>query len=83
MLLNIDQAEYERRRSMPELWQWINEKYEQMDALNEDFDKKYFGQKEIYIKKLVEEIVPVPFWLELHSAFQGSFRAMLCRQPES
>ena len=55
---HISAKEFSKRRYIFELCDWIKEKFSEMQELD-DFDEIYFERKDKYIKKLIEEALPM------------------------
>ncbi len=56
--MDIPLTEYERCRSIHELCQWINDKLRALEQLP-DFEERYFERRGQYVKKLLEEAIPI------------------------
>jgi hypothetical protein len=56
--VDIPASEYEQRRSIFQLCDWINSKLRDLEECN-DFEERYFERRGQNIKKLLEEAIPV------------------------
>src|SRR5690349_6215216 len=53
----IDTAEYEAKRDVFEMCQWLNKRYAEMNK-EEDFETIYVERRGLNVKKLLEEATP-------------------------
>jgi hypothetical protein len=59
--MHISQAEYEQKRSIFDLCQWIPQKISELEKLP-DFNALYFERTQPTIKKLLEEAIPISYF---------------------
>ena len=59
--MSITKTEYEQRRHIFDFCTWINEKMLELEK-EPNFDEIYFERKNPFVKKLIEEAVPISYF---------------------